>query len=1144
MKKNTHVQSRIYQSFRTPIKNVPLYMKASAFFLLCSMGVAQAGNTYAQKTTIKVEVQNATVEKVLNKIEKDTDFSFFYNNKHVDLNRHVSIDAKNETVFEILEDLFAGTNITYSVLDKKVILTLKTDAKQQASYEVTGRVVDKNGDPIIGASVVEKGTTNGSLTDIDGKFSFSVDSKNAQIEISYVGYKTAVVKYVSGKQINVTLKEDNELLDEVVVVGYGVQRKSDLSASMTSLSEEKLAEKPVSQITDAIQGKVPGVYIQGQTGAPGSSPVIRIRGANSISTSNNPLVVVDGSMIGGGLNDINPSDIASIEILKDASATAIYGSQGANGVILVTTKSGVSGKTTVTINSFLGIQNKTKELDLMDALEYATNVNVRRSVGKNNGNPNDLNGPKSKITSDPNYNYYSEEWLNKFRAGEMCVNWQDEIYRTALTQNHQMTLRSGNEKNRIMLSLNYAGQEGIMLNTKYQKLSGRLKTDTQINKQLKVGTNLSVLRSKNNPQDRAAYYALYSLPTGSVYKEDGSYFNNRESKGWGNSSPNSGSSLWNPVAAAKEPEIDNYRTEVVANGYLEYEILKGLKFKSTITGSLYDNSNNSFFNQHTSTGWGKNGGEASISNSRGTNWQNTNTLNYIKQFGDHSLNATAMFEQHYSKWSSNYITGKGFVDPSKLYHDMAAAEEITSKGSNTGKSTMLSYLGRVNYSYKSKYIFTGAIRADGSSKFSSNNKWAYFPSASAAWRVTGEEFMKNVDFISDLKVRASWGMTGNQGISPYETMLSLGMGGGWNYPMNGSDLMVGTGYPGSMANKDIKWETTKQADFGIDLSLFNNKLSFIVDYYHKKTDDLLLWMNLPQYSGYGSVRSNIGAVENKGWEFAVESNLGKGDFHWNGAFNIATNKNKVTALSTENEERMYVGNNVSYVIKGQPLGSFYGYKYEGVFLPGEEAEAEKYGQQIGTPKIKDINKDGKFDSEDKTVIGNPNPDFTFGFSNKFDYKNFSLSFFIQGAIGNEIYNASARGRFDYEDVGGNGYRGKKRWHPVLAPDGYYCRYEYDNVLNLAFPRKEAWNSTMFVEDGSYVRLKNITLSYNVPRKVLGNWGLNGARVYTSIDNLLTWTDYTGYDPEAGASGNDSSNGVDNGIYPNVKTFMFGLELTF
>lgn len=1093
--------------------------------------------SFAQGVNVSINEKNITIKELLNQIEEDIDYSFAYAANIFDLEKKVNVTADNKNVEAVL--LGAIPNIDLKFDGKKIIILAKKSAPKKSTQQreiITGVVSDENGNPLTGVVVTIKGTSTGDVTKVNGEYSLSVAIGEILL-YQFIGYKTLEIKVGTESIINPRLEVEGVVGDEVVVVGYGIMRKSDVSASITSISGADLEEQPIVKATDALQGKIPGVSITGQTGSPGSAPVIRIRGANSISSSNDPLIVIDGFM-GGSLSTINPSDIQSMDILKDASATAIYGSRGANGVILITTKSGTTGKTEVDFNSFVGFQTVTKKIETLGALEYAETVNMRRSVGKENN--------IHATEYDSKWWYFSQESLDKLANGEMHVNWQDEVYETALMQNYQISLKSGTERSQVYSSMQYTDQDGIIMNSGYKKFSGRVKADFDITNKIRFGANVFFARETNNPtNDYTTSSTVNALPTGWIYKEDGSYFNNRESYGgWGESSPNTASGLWNPVAQALETVRDIYTTSADAITYLEYnDIIDGLSLKVNASARLSDVNDNGYYNGHTRQGWGQ-GSIANIADNRGYGWQNSNVLSYRKIFGDHSLNVTALFEQQYEQWSSNSIEARGFINDSKLYHDIASAETVLNKNSSATEYSLLSYMGRVNYSYKNKYIFTGAIRSDGSSKFGENNKWGYFPSASAAWRINEEDFLKHSKNVSDLKLRASWGVTGNQGINPYETMSKLGMGGSNNYPLNGNDLVVGSSHMREMSNKDLKWEKTNQIDIGLDLSLFNHRLSFVLDYYHKKTTDLLLNVPLPEYTGYYTVRANVGSVENKGFEFLVSGRPFVGAFQWDVAFNISANRNKVLSISAGTENRMSSGGLVSYVIEGQPLGSFYGYDYLGVFLPGEEAEAAKYGQNIGSSKIRDVNNDGKFDQADKTIIGDPNPKFLYGFSNKFSYKNFDLNIFIQGSYGNDIFNAAAEQRYGYETTGATGYRNRDRWHPTHMPNGYYERYDYAALLDNSFHRNETVSSNIFVEDGSYLRLKNVTLSYNLPQNVVKKLKLRGIRVYASADNLLTLDNYWGYDPELGSTNNDSALGVDYSYYPNVKTVMFGLDIRF
>ncbi|MEM7484430.1 MAG: TonB-dependent receptor [Bacteroidota bacterium] len=1067
--------------------------------------------------------------------------------------------------------------------------------------EVSGKVMNDERVPLPGATILEKGTSNGVTTDFDGNFTISLTTSQPTLIVSYLGYITQEYNVGTSTFHTIILQEDSARLDEVVVIGYGTQKRSDLTGAISSLGAATIDEQPVTKVADILQGRLPGVTSNLASGRPGSNRVIRIRGANSINASNEPLVVIDG-LIGADITALNPNNIQSIEVLKDASSTAIYGSRGANGVIIITTKTGRAGdRASIRLNQFTSFQSVPNNVSVLDGLGYIDAANTRRTIGNYSrftGDLNDFNYPTQEQilnTVDGNgnriftWNYYFPEAIAATANGDLEIDWQDEIFRTAVIQNYDLSISGGSEKITYNISGNYLDQEGVVINSDFRRFGIRGNFDIQATDKLKIGLNVLTTREEDRPVGEGSKdvrgvvsAALFALPVGLGvrYPDDpnafpdfpfdpalvGAYFNQADSyANFGDSSPNSGSRLWNPVAAALEPEREINTNRNSVNAYLEYAFTPKLSFR-VFGGAIFENQENkNYFNEFIQSRSRQGIRNADLTRLERNFYQNSNILTYTDQFGDHGLVLTGVLEQQFERNTGFSIAVEGFPNNNTGFDAIQSADIVNSRSSFATERYLLSYMGRASYSYKDKYLLTGTFRADGSSVFGSGNKWAYFPSIGLGWRVSNEKFLEDNNTVSSLKLRTSYGVSGNQAIQPYQTLPTLTSGGtALDYPVGGSSLVVGSTF-NRLGNPDLKWERTSQFDIGFDLQLWNGRLDLTADYYFKSTKDLLLERSLATQTGFSSVLDNVGIVENKGVEIALNGILvDKEDFSIDAGINVTFNKNEVVELSNPDEERIQVPvGNVMFLQKGRPLGSFYGYQYLGVWKLGEEAEAARFGQIPGTAKIVDQNNDGVYDANDKVFLGSAIPETTFGFNTNIRYKNFTLSTLLTGSLDYEIFNAGALERFDFENTGTTGYRGRDRWHPTLNPDGFYQRYDFTSTINTSearqnatniLTRKDAWESDIFIEDGSFVRLSNVTLAYSFPQDWLRrSLGISAARIYLSGQNLKVWTDYTGYDPELSASPNDAldNTGGTNGVtgyelngYPIPRTYTLGIDLTF
>lgn len=1012
---------------------------------------------------------------------------------------------------------------------------------QGTAFRVSGTVSGAAGEPLPGVNVVEKGTTNGAVTDNTGSYTLTVSGESATLVFSFIGYMNQEVAVNGRTTIDITLQEDVQSLQEVVVVGYGTQRKSDLTGAISSIKAEDLVLMPTQRVDQALQGRAAGVLVLNTDGAPGGNTTIRIRGMNSILGGNDALIVVDG-LQGVNLNTINPADIESIEVLKDASATAIYGSRGANGVILVTTKHGATGKPALTYSINAGWQTLSHKLDLMDAGDYARYINATRAT-------DNLNGAPPPIFSDAQIAEYD-------RNGG--TDWQDEIYQTAPIQNHNLSISGGVKGLKYFISGGYLNQKGILINSSYQRYTLRANVDVEINKWLNFGLNWSGVRDNGGapPYGGKSDNGISSFgdditlsgptliapmwpPTSPVYDAEGNYSKPPASYG---------TTRFNPVALAKELEVSDRRSQNFLNLNLDFKILEGLTFRVAGMASLSNGKKARYFNSRSYDGRPQDGfvGAADQTYAEYERYQNSNILTYDKKAGDHHFTLMAVAEQQYEhNYSSSNQATKFTVDVTGL-NDLGGATQIIIS-SFSDIRTLNSYLGRINYVFKDKYLLTASYRADGSSVFGANNKWGYFPSLSVAWRVSEESFIRDTDLFSDLKVRASVGSTGNQGISPYQTQAAVNSG--YNYPwQGGSTTDLGFSYS-TAPNPDLKWEVTTQTNLGVDIGMFNGRLIATADVYKKTTEDLLMYAEMPMSSGFSSRIDNVGSIENRGLEITLGGDPLVGGLTWNTNFNISFNRNTVLDIG-DNERIPFdatdggygINDGILFMVKGEPIGQMYGYGYEGVWKENERAEAAAYGQLPGDPHYTDHNHDNRINTDDIMVIGNAIPDFIYGWSNRFTFKNFDFTFLIQGTRGNDIFNQGMIG-LDTDA------RLLKRWTPEnqdtdvpglidaktrdAANLESHIEFDYDN-------RNGRW-----VEDGSYVRLKNIMLGYSLPSSIIGGIGITKARAYVSATNAFTKTKYSGYDPEVSSyNTNDGQIGMDLGTYPSAKMLTLGLDISF
>ncbi|MBX2924013.1 MAG: TonB-dependent receptor [Chitinophagaceae bacterium] len=1144
-----------------PVSKLIMQMKLISFFLIVICLQASA-SVSAQKITLNEK--GASIQKVLREIRKQSDFDFIVNARSLKEVQPLTITVKDMPLEEVLQLIFANQPVDYVIDNKTIIIRDKTNGSSaepvQKVQRVTGTITNDKGEPLSGVSVIEKGTQNGVVTNENGRFSITVKDQTSVLQITYVGYKSKEVSAASS-QVNIVLESDNGSLTDIVVVGYGTQKKSDLTGSVSSVKGSDLTKLPTQRVDQALQGRAAGVMVQNTDGAPGGNAMIRVRGGNSITGSNNALVVVDGIQ-GVNISTINPNDIESLEVLKDASATAVYGARGANGVILITTKRGASGKPVFNYGFSIGTQKLNHKLSLMNAGDYARKSNDWAAT--QNGTPS---APIEPVIP------FTKEQIAALDANG-GTDWQDEIYRNGMLQNHQLSVSGGNDMARYFVSGGYMNQQGIVLNTKYVRYNLRSNLDLKLNRWLSAGVNLNVIKDKGNvpPVGEGTRFgdilgqvintvARFD-PITPVYDADGNYNFKALKGGPDGSKIYADNDVWNPMATALETKAEKNNIINEISTFLDFKLLKGLSLRVTGAASINSSDDKHYYGAKTQPGRGVNG-MGDLSESKYEYFQNSNILTYTNTFSDkHALTITGVAEQQLIESKGSFISAQGFFSDETGINDLGGASQINERYNSSSKQTINSFLGRVNYVFDEKYMITASYRADGSSVFGANNKWGYFPSAAAAWRISEEDFMQEIKAISTLKLRGSWGKTGNQAIQPYQTLATVASG--FNYPYDGN-TNPNIGFSMSRAaNPNLKWETTEQSNIGVDLGFFNDRLTATVDVYKKVTTDLLLNKQVEAYTGFATILSNVGSIQNKGLEISVGGKPLQGnDLRWNTAVNISFNRSKVLALlddqplairtNTGGGYQIYgSGFSLKYLQIGQPVDQMRGYVNLGTWSEAEREQAKAMGQAPGDPKWKDVDGDGRITraADGNEVIGNATPRFIYGWNNNITYKNFDLTFLIQGSHGNDIFNAV---RIKTESpTNGLSTNLNNRWTPENQKTDVpvFLSSRDRNQLNLGSNQTSGigsdQRSSRWIEDGSYLRMKNITLTYTLPMSVLSKIHISRLAAYVTAINLFTITKYTGYDPEVSSfnAGGAGGLGIDLSNYPTSKAFMFGINLTF
>ena len=1018
------------------------------------------------------------------------------------------------------------------VLDFKAEKRLNVPDYLRIDHVVEGVIIDQEGVPLIGVNIQVKGSNKGTATDFDGRFILDDIDENAILVISYIGYQTQEIPVSGETDFEIVMISDSQMLDEVVVVGYGTQKKSDLTGAVGTVRAEELQERPVSSINQALSGRIAGVDVSSNSGRPGGRAKITIRGASSISVANDPLYVIDGVILNSGnlengsspIDYLNPNDFESIEVLKDASATAIYGARGTNGVILITTKRGSTGGGRITYDSDFSIGVAPKRLPMLNAEEFLMVEEIAYQNAKKYDPVGWATGTKYV---DPKTKRNDPLLFDSQGNPLYDTDWQEEAFQKAFTHNHQLGFSNGNESGNYGVFLNYRDEEGVVYGSWQKRYSARFTFDSKIKEWLNVGGSLSYTNQNDKQIDQldgggitTMRQVLEALPIIPIKYSDGSWASNRDYPGMEGGD--------NPIRVADE-RLFYLRTQtMLGNVFANIKLSDDLQFRS-VFGSNIINQRRDYFAaaglQYISSN-----GNASVANNRFDSWQFENYLTYNKEIArDHSIGAMlGLSWQHIDRFSS-VASSEGFDDVYFEFNNLGSGRTALTPSSSASGYGLNSYFTRVNYSYLSRYLFTFTGRADGSSKFGGDNQYAFFPSGAFAWRMIEEDFMKGQNVISNLKLRTSIGFTGNSEIPPYRALAGLG-----NYDVIfGGSRQVGIGV-GRIPNSALRWEKTRQYDIGIEVGLFSNRLNLELDLYNRRVRDMLLDAPIPRSSGYSSIFTNIGSMENKGLELALHTtNIDNNDFSWNTTFNISVNKNKVLELSGGSD--IYSGGTVIRV--GEPVGSFFGRVHLGTWSTDEAEEAKKYGMLPGDVKYLDLNDDGTINDLDRTIIGKGIPDGYGTFLNTFKYKHWSLTVDLQYMYGNHVLDRSIHSAEDRQGIANSYKTVLNAWRE----DNQNTSIAEIRPINAYYTTN---NDSHKITDASFIRGRNFLVAYNFPTHLSSKFKFQNVRIYGSVQNFFVATKYEGFDPEVSNSGNAFNQGFGLYDYPRPRVFMIGLNVGF
>lgn len=1146
---------------KIPLEHRRLVFVVFMFLLSC--------NIFPQVT---IDIKNKSIKEAVKEIENKSVFKFFFNDDLKELDKVVSISFSDKDIDTVLKQLLTDSEIGYQKQEKNIILLIpqKANQKQEKQKKITGVVKDEGGEHIIGATIMVKGATTGTVTDIDGKFSLEVP-KGSSLIISYIGYLSQEIKFKGDKfDYQIVLKENLKVLDEVVVVGYGVQRKRDVTTSISSVRASDIQDMAVSSIEQALVGRMAGVQITQPNGTPGAGFDIKVRGVGTITAGSSPLYVIDGVPLSDDtgkatgisvspLASIEMSDIESIEILKDASAAAIYGSRGSNGVVIITTKKGKDGKPIVQYNGHVGMQSVTKKIDVLNAYEYSQLVfdghnaayyDQLKNAGKTNlydpwaTNQQRWDNLKTGTLSENQGWMLPPEILPYVRGekGLTDTDWQDAVLRTGFMQKHSLSVSGGNKNLRYLISGNYQDEEGVVINSSFTKMGFRTKVDMTHNK-FKIGGNINLTRNVFDLVNTEGRYAndgvlsaaLGAAPIYPVRNPDREFNYQHNNTSYGQSKIN------NPVAIASLIDDKMTALQMLATGYVEYKIMKSLNFKTQGSWNYNNYVRDSYRPAALPNSTDRMPPSNPTAESRTKNkytWVWENTLNYKNKFGRHAITGLGGWTAQKYLGNANRLTATD-LPQNDILHTIPITAKATKYDSSKDEWSLLSALARAQYNYTDKYLFSVAIRADGSSRFGKNNKWGYFPSASAAWYMTEENFMKSVPWISNLKLRTSWGVTGNMSIGNY---ASFGIVEGDNYPFGGGSS-IGM-KESTSGNPNIGWEKTSQVNIGAEIGLFK-WLNLEVDVYQGTTTDMLLKVPVMEISGFSTVLQNIGKLTNKGIELTLSSNHKIGNVLWTNSFNYAANRNKVKSLGSANEIVTQSNSVIDFITKvGEPIGNYYTYVVDGVYQNQAEINADMANgiivpnAQPGDFRFKKFGSDNIINADDKTITGNYLPDFTYGYSTHVKYRMFDFSLALQGVYGNEIANINRRYLANMEGNANQLGIARDRWvsESQQGSGKVYRANRNATGMNTVI-------SSWHIEDGSYMRIREITFGFTFLKQTVSRLGISTLRIYGSAFNPFTFTNYSGYNPEVSTDSSPIMQGVDYGTYPLAKSFVFGINFT-
>ena len=1125
MKEKQHEQhvGNISRYFRQTMR----VMRLSLFFMVVSTAIAFSATTYSQSTKLTVNLKDATVREVIEAIEEQSEFLFLYQEGQVDLNRRVTIHAEGKQLQEILDEVFKGTDNIYIVSDRQVVIgkaprktlevqlaalqkDMKISINQQQQKEITGKVTDSSGDPLPGATVMVKGTTIGTVTDVDGNFTLQIPSDVKTLQVSFVGMKTQEIPISGRSYFNVTLEEEAIGLEEVVAIGYGTVKKRDLTGAVQSIKSDEIVIAPRGNVMEAIQGRIAGLNISRSSGKAGADVNMVLRGNRSISGSNSPLVIIVG--VEGNYADINPNDVESIEVLKDASSTAIYGSAGANGVIIITTKAGQKGKLRVNFDAYYGINGMLQFPAVRMGEDY---IKLRRDANRTTGawQPGD---PDSRLFTNDEWNaILNNQWVDWFKLGT----------RDGTLQNYSLSFSGGNEKTSSYFSGNYYEEEGVLVNDDNTRYSFRANIEHKFNNWLKGGLNVVGAFTDRNER-RGQYFTrvLSLMPLGTPFKEDGSI----------NPFPLAGDTQLSPIADMdKDQYTNNYHIlGVNPTGFLEITPIKGFSFKTVFSSYLNYSRQGLYKGLYSSEGYGEGKSSAQVVNRNTYNYKWENILNYsFNIHNDHNFIFTGV-----TSWTKNQNERSGILGYNLnwnkyLFHNLGATDSQSRVASSSYVRTQLmSYVARLNYSYKGRYLLTLSNRWDGASILAEGNKWDNFPAISMGWRISEESFMNSFANIDNLKLRIGYGVTGNSGAEPYATM---------NFGVAGSNLAFQETpapyfmFSQNIANQNLDWEKSYSWNIGVDMNMFKNRINITIDAYNTDTKDVLFQRTLPASTGGFQTNNyviwdNVCETLNRGVEAVVNTvNFQQHHFNWSTTLSFATNHEEIVKFITDDP----VTHGDYYLVKGYPINSYYDYKYLGIWQESEANEAANYNRAPGDVKILDAKADGQYTTEDRIVLGSPTPDWTAGFSNIFKYKNFDLSLFFEARWG-QMMQYGILGWYN-PDGRGNGPAICDYWTPE-NPKG---RFPRPNASYSRFASLPLGTTSLMYIDGSYVKLRNITLGYSLSTSILGKLNLSNVRFYVTANNPFIYTKskyLKDYDPERG--------GADE--FPLARQFVAGVNLSF